>query len=54
MKMVEINKNNPIDELMSDENVSDESVYAIHRFLENLILEFESKAFTRLRQHCQE
>jgi hypothetical protein len=47
-------QNNLIDELVSNENVSDESVYMIYQFLENLLHEFESKAFCRLRRYHQE
>ena len=47
-------KTNLIDALMCDENISDESVHAIYQFLEDLLLEFESKAFGRLRRYSQE
>jgi hypothetical protein len=47
-------ENNLIDDLMSNENVSDESVHAIHQFLETLLVEFESKSFGRLRRYYKE
>lgn len=47
-------KNNCIDLLMRDENVSDESVHAIYQFLEDLMNEFASKSFDRLRRYSQD
>ena len=42
-------KNNVIDEVLSREDLSDETIYAIYDFLLELLTEFESKGFCRLR-----
>jgi hypothetical protein len=49
--MNDLDNTNFIDRLLSDENISDESVYAIYQFLEDLLMEFESKAFCQLRRY---
>lgn len=42
-----------IDDFIHDENISDESVHAVHQFLTTLLYEFESKGFYKLRQAQQ-
>lgn len=52
-----MNKCNPegwLDELIYEEDLSNESIYAIHTFLERLLLHFENKAFYQLRSYWKE
>jgi hypothetical protein len=45
--------NNWIDEFIFDEKLSDESIYAIYSFLEELLMHFEGRAFHKLRNYAQ-
>lgn len=42
-----------IDKFILDNNISDEAAYAIYLFLENLLTEFESNAFCKLRRYIK-
>lgn len=46
--------NEQMSELIADRNISDESIYVVYQFLNELLHEFESKAFSRLRRYTQE
>lgn len=62
MKNHRDHKSNDTDELndhwiyrwIFDENKTDETIYAVYEFLENLLMKFESIAFTRLRRYTQQ
>jgi hypothetical protein len=41
-------------ELISNRNISDESIYVIYQFLTDLLSEFESQAYGRLRRYIEE
>ena len=41
-------------ELISNRDISDESIYVVYQFLSNLVLEFESHALGRLRRYSRE
>jgi hypothetical protein len=45
-----------LDELIYNEDLSDEAIYAIYLFLEQALVNFEMKAFHKLRKyrHSQE
>lgn len=42
-----------INELISDHEVSDESIYVAYQFLSDLLIEFESQALGRLKRYGQ-
>jgi hypothetical protein len=42
-----------IDKFAWNEEISDESIYAIHRFLEEIYFEFERSGYYRLRRHLK-
>ena len=46
--------NEQVYELVSDPSVSDESIHIVHQFLKNLLEEFETQAFCRLRRYTKE
>ena len=41
-------------ELISDRDISDESIYVVYQFLTDLLAEFESKAYSRLKSYHEE
>jgi hypothetical protein len=43
--------NDQISELINDPDISDESISIIYQFLTDLLLNFESQAFGRLRRY---
>jgi hypothetical protein len=43
-----------ISELMANQDISDESIYVVYQFLTDLLAEFESQAYGRLRRYTQE
>ena len=45
--------NEAISELISNRNISDETVYIVHQFLSDLVLEFEAQAYCRLRRYSK-
>jgi len=45
-------KSNVLNELICDD-LSDEAIYAIYQFLENLLFEFEGREFYRIRRHSR-
>lgn len=45
--------NEAISELVSNRKVSDETVYIVHQFLSDLVLEFEAQAYCRLRRYSK-
>lgn len=51
-------KRNLMDEqmnkLISNRDISDESIYVIYQFLTDLLAEFESQAYGRLRRYSDE
>lgn len=46
--------NRQMNELISDRDVSDESIYVVYQFLTDLLAEFESQAVGRLRRYSKE
>ena len=46
--------NEQIHALISDPEVSDESIHVLYHFLSDLLEEFETQAFCRLRRYQQE
>jgi len=40
--------------LVSNPDVSDESIYVLYEFLTDFLSEFESQAYSRIRHHLQE
>jgi hypothetical protein len=45
--------NSFLTEFLCDNDISDEGVYTIYRFLESLCLEFESQEFCRISRYCK-
>ncbi len=43
-----------MNELISDRDISDESIYVVYQFLTDLLIEFESQAVGRLRRYSKE
>jgi hypothetical protein len=43
-----------ISDLISNQDVSDESIYIVYQFLSDLVLGFESQALGRLRRYSKE
>ena len=43
-----------MDELIANRDISDESIYVIYQFLTDLLTEFETKAFGRLRSYNED
>jgi hypothetical protein len=42
-----------ISELISDRDISDESIYVVYQFLTYLLAEFESQAYSRLKRYSK-
>lgn len=43
-----------ISDLISDRDVSDESIYVLYQLLTDLLVEFESQALSRLRRYSKQ
>lgn len=41
-------------ELISNRDISDETIYVVYQFLSDLVLEFEAHALGRLRRYSRE
>ena len=51
--MKKYEQNDWIDEFIHNKDLSDESICAIYSFLEQILIEFETKAFCKLRSYIQ-
>lgn len=43
--------NNWMDEFIFNEELSDESMYAVYNFMQQVLINFEMKAFHKIRNH---
>jgi hypothetical protein len=47
------NLTNWMDEFIYNEELSDESMYAVYNFMQQVLINFEMKAFQKIRNHSR-
>jgi len=46
--------NDWLDEFIFEEGLSNESIYAVHNFMQHVSMQFEMRAFHKIRSHIRE